>query len=82
VDTLDVRVVLTLEDGEKVVYAQCALDDRKFNIDQKQNVGGGNSSDNNIRNMSVENCANYRRKNPRRVNQDEAATVPPHARRQ
>ncbi len=62
VDALDVRVVLTVEDGDKVVYAQCALDNGKLKIDQRKSSGGGNSPDNNIRNMSVENCANYRQK--------------------
>ncbi len=66
VDALDVRVVLTVEDGEKVVYAQCALDSGKFKIDQRKGSGGGNSSDNNLRNMSVENYANFHRKNQHR----------------
>ncbi len=82
VDALDVRVILTVEDGEKVVYAQCALDDGKFKIDQKKSSGGGNSSENNIRNMSVENYANCRRKNPRRENQDAVESGRAHARRQ
>ena len=82
VDALDVRVILTVEDGEKVVYAQCALDDGKFKIDQKKSSGGGNSSENNIRNMSVENYANYRRKNPRRENQGRVEFGRAHARRQ
>lgn len=68
VDALDLRVVLTIEDGEKVVYAQCALDDGKFKIDQKKSPGGGNSSDNSIRNMSVENYEDYHSKNPRQGN--------------
>src|SRR5690606_5533327 len=45
VDALDVRVILTIEDGEKIVYAQCALDDGKFKIDKKKSTGGDNFSD-------------------------------------
>jgi DNA repair exonuclease SbcCD ATPase subunit len=82
VDALDVRVVITVEDNKKVVYAECALDSGRFEIEQAKKPGGGNSSGKRVRNMSVENYANCRRKNPRRENQDAAAAVPPRARRQ
>lgn len=38
VDALDVRVILTVEDDQKAVYAQCVLDDGKFKIDQKKKL--------------------------------------------
>jgi hypothetical protein len=82
IDALDVRVVITVEDNKKVVYAECALDSGRFEIEQTKKSGGGNSSGKRIRNMSVDNCAGFRRKNPRQVNRDEVGSVPPHARRQ
>lgn len=67
VDALDVRVVLTVENGEKVIYAQCALDDGKFKMDKRKDSNGYDPSGNEFSNMSVDNCEGCRRKNLRPV---------------
>ena len=82
VDALDVRVVLTVEDGEKVVYAQCTLGEEEFKLNERKNSGGGHSSGGKFRNMSVENYADCRHKNPRRAYQGGAVFDPAHAPRQ
>lgn len=65
IDALDVRVVLTVEDEKKVIYAQCVLDDAKFNIEQSKG-SRGNGSGNNFSDMSGENYAGSRHRSPRR----------------
>jgi site-specific DNA recombinase len=70
VDTLDVRVVLSVEDGQKVVYAQCSLGEREFMLSNKTSPSGKNSSGEGFRNTSTQNCAGCLRKNQRRMNHD------------
>jgi hypothetical protein len=69
VDALDVRVVLTVEEGEKVVYAQCYLGEEEFKLDKKGSSGGQGSPEN-VGQISMENCAGYRRKNPHPMHRD------------
>ena len=63
VDALDVRVVLSVEEGEKVVYAQCTLGEEEFKLDAKKAPKGGRSSGGEFRNISVENCEGCPRRN-------------------
>jgi hypothetical protein len=79
IDALDVRVVLTVENDEKVIYAQCALDDGKFKIDHKKGPNGSGSTGKNFSNMSVENCVDFHRKNLHRVHQDSRGSARQHA---
>lgn len=55
VDALDVRVVLSVEDGNKVVYAQCSLGKEEFILNDKNHTGGKNSLGGTIRDLSMQN---------------------------
>jgi len=41
VDALDLRVILTIENGEKIIYAECALGQEEFNVEPKNSATGG-----------------------------------------
>jgi site-specific DNA recombinase len=69
VDALDLRVILTVENGEKVVYAECALGEEEFNIEVKKSAGGGPDAGRKLRHDPISICAGCRRKSPRRGNQ-------------
>jgi hypothetical protein len=44
IDLLDVRVILTVENGEKIIYAECALGEEEFNVEPKKSTPGGKGS--------------------------------------
>jgi hypothetical protein len=82
VDALDVRVVLTVEEGEKVVYAQCHLGEEEFKLEKKRNSGESQGTDEIVRHISMENYEDFHHKNRHRANRGAAEFVLLHARHQ
>lgn len=78
IDTLDVHVILTIENGEKIVYAQCTLGEDQFVLSEKGSSGGGSRGK--IRHSSTAIYDNLKCTSPRQWLAYRAELVPAHVR--
>ena len=71
VDALDLRVILTVENGQKVVYAECALGEGEFKIEANKSAGGGQNSSGKLRHDPTSIYAGCRHRNRYQANPDQ-----------
>lgn len=74
IDMLDVHVILTVENGEKIVYAQCTLGEDQFVLSEK--CSGGEGSKGKIRHSSSTIYDNCWCRNPHRWPANQAGFGP------